>query len=85
MSERKENWYLLGKDPDGLYCLRRSVDYGKSFSAAIFFDKIHEYNTRYELLRREFVIAVLYKKTARVNGISAVEESDIKEMGLNAS
>ncbi len=91
----KENWYLQApKDPEGLYSLRRSVNHGKSFTVAILFNELHEYPTRYELLsvrecatpqgltlRSGKVIAIVYKKNARINGISALYgTNDYKEI-----
>lgn len=78
----RRNWYLHGKDTDRLYCIKQDANHGKSFSAAIFFDKMHDYQHRYELLRNGAVIAILFKENARIVGAHKMEDTDVIEIPL---
>jgi hypothetical protein len=84
MNKQRENWYIMGeKDPTGLYAIKRkawewrSDEYKQGFTVAISFNKIHEFNGRYEFIRNGTPIAILNKATARINGLDKVLPYDI--------
>ena len=84
--KQRENWYIIGeKDATGLYCLKRkawewrSEEYKQGFTVAIFFNKIHEFEGRYEFIMNGTPIAILNKATARIKGLENVQTDDIKK------
>ena len=84
MNKQRENWYIMGeKDPQGQYCLKRkawewhSEEYKQGFTVAIFFNKIHEFEGRYEFIRNGTPIAILNKSMARIRNLDKVDPHDI--------
>lgn len=93
--QQKENWQLNPKDSTGMYCLQRMAwgwrtnseknpaEYFKTFTVSVFFDKIHEYPGRYEIIQNNHVVAVVNKLTARINNLSKIEPEDLQQQSEN--